>query len=301
MPPRALPFLGAAVFMLALNAPCGAASPSPFSFSASTAHLFPADLDGGGSMSATRLVLSLGAKWPLSQALIVGAGLSYDVESYDFDGTTSFGDAAPWDTVHRTSLSLPLTLRTRSRWIYNFSPSLELAVEKGADWDRGVSFGGTLSAMKLIRPGLLLGIGAGAFDRVDKRVVFPYLVVDWQISERFRISNPFRAGPAGPAGLEVVYRGGSGWEAAIGGAYRSFRFRLDNDGAVPGGIGENRFIPLFLRLTGFCSPKWQIDLYGGTLLEGKIKVEDSSADAVREDRYKPSLFFALTFSQRRRK
>ncbi|MFC1657292.1 hypothetical protein ACFL2P_01800, partial [Candidatus Moduliflexota bacterium] len=295
-PPGRLSFLGAAVIILALHSPCGAARRPPFSFSASTAHLFPADLDGGGTMSASRLMLSLGGKWPLNQALIVGAGLSYDVENYNFDGPSSLWDAAPWDTVHRTSFSLALTLRTRSRWICSFSPSLELAVEKGADWDRGLSFGGTLSAMKLIRPGLLLGIGAGVFDRVDKRVVFPYLVVDWQISERFRISNPFRAGPAGPAGLEAVYRGGSGWEAAIGGAYRSFRFRLDNDGAVPGGIGENRFIPLFLRLTGFCSPKWQIDLYGGTFLEGKLKVENSSADAVDEDQYKPSLFFALTLS-----
>jgi hypothetical protein len=82
--------------------------------------------------------------------------------------------------------------------------------------------------------------------------VFPYITVNWQMTERLRLINPSRTSPAGPAGLELVYAIDKYWETGLGAAYRSYRFRLEEDGPIPNGIGEYktvRFCPYAYKFT----------------------------------------------------
>ena len=166
--------------------------------------------------------------------------------------------------------------------------SIGYAGEEGAEPGDALVYGAVISATKTIGPDLSLGLGAGAFRQIDRWRVFPFLSVRWRINDRWRLSNPLRVGPAGPAGLELAYSIDGNWEAAAGGAYRSYRFRLDEDGTIPGGIGEIRGIPLFARLSRTWRHGWRADLYAGVLLGGKLGLEDGRGDRIGSASFDPA-------------
>ena len=128
------------------------------------------------------------------------------------------------------------------------SPLFGWAFESGAKTSDALTYGAILAATKVFSPSLMLGAGVGIVRQIDDTKVFPFLIVNWQIDDRWRLGNPFPAGPAGGAGLELTYAPDDRWEFAGGGAKRSTRYRLDETGIAPGGIGENRFFPLFARV-----------------------------------------------------
>jgi hypothetical protein len=140
------------------------------------------------------------------------------------------------------------------------APQIEWDYESGASASDGQSYGAVVGVTKVFSPQLVLGLGAGIFRQIDENKVFPFVIVNWQLDDRWRLRNSLPAGPAGGAGLELAYAIDGNWEIAGGGAYREYRFRLRDDGPVPGGIGENRGIPLFARLTRKLGPQGRIDL-----------------------------------------
>jgi hypothetical protein len=131
---------------------------------------------------------------------------------------------------------------------------------------------------------------------LEETQFFPFMIVNWRINEWFRIANPFEAGPSGPAGLEFIYTPTQNWEVGIGGAYRSYRFRLEEDSAVSNGIAENEFLLGFLRVQRRLTEHLKLDLVCGALFEGKLTIENSHGGHVASDAYDPAPVFAATFS-----
>ena len=68
-------------------------------------------------------------------------------------------------------------------------------------------------------------------------------------------------------------------EYALGVSYRSYRFRLATDNATPSGIGENHFIPIFLRVSQRLSKDARIDFYGALATYGNASVDYETAAA----------------------
>ena len=143
--------------------------------------------------------------------------------------------------------------------------------------------------------GALLGLGAGIFERLDQTDAFPFVVINWKINDRMRLTNPFRAGPVGPAGLELVYTPGDRWEMGIGGAYRSYRFRLDDSSVVADGIGQVDFWAPFARIGRKLGKHYRLDLNGGATFNGKIIIEDQNARHIGETDYDTAPFVGITF------
>jgi hypothetical protein len=144
----------------------------------------------------------------------------------------------------------------------------------------------------------MIGVGAGIFERLDQGEIFPYLVIDWRINDRWRISNPFQAGPVGPAGLELRYQPRDYWELAAGGAYRSYRFRLDDKSTVTNGIGDVDFWAPFLRVGRKLGKQFWIDINAGAMLNGTITIEDEDGDKLDGTDYDPAPFLGLTLRGR---
>ncbi len=155
-----------------------------------------------------------------------------------------------------------------------------------------------LSATRIFSPDLVFGVGAGVFRQIDETKVFPFLVVNWKITDRLRLGNPLPAGPAGGAGLELAYAFDDRWELGGGGSYRSYRFRLKDDGPVPDGIGENRFFPLFARLTYHFDRATRADLYAAAFVNGKLTVARADGSDLTNDEYKTAPALGLTLSHR---
>ncbi|MCG6897911.1 MAG: hypothetical protein LJE61_02360 [Thiocapsa sp.] len=268
-------------------APGVRAAPS-VSFSITPVHQLDAGLDSGGEVGFTALLASLGISWRLDPRASLGARLRLDYEEWHFDGPRGFGGTAPWTRLYRAGVSVPYGLETERGWRWGLTPTIEYSGEAGARLPDAVEYGFTASVSRDVRPHLTLGLGVGVFERIEDRTVFPYLIIDWRISERLRLTNPFAAGPAGPAGLELSYRLPSGWTAGVGAAYRSYRYRLDEDGPFPGGVGEHRFVPLFVQLGRDISKGLALRLYAGVAAGTRLGVEDARGRRLNEEDADPS-------------
>jgi hypothetical protein len=82
----------------------------------------------------------------------------------------------------------------------------------------------------------------------------------------------------------------------VGGAYRSYRFRLSDTNITPDGIGKNEFVVSFLRLQRKLGRGITFDLAGGALFGGKVSVENSDGLEMATDSYEPSPLMSLTIA-----
>lgn len=268
------------------------------SFSASPVYQFEADVDGGGSLSVARYNFTVDMSSKVSKDLRLGLGLTYEYDNYDFSGLTGFPVARPWSGVNRFGASLPVNYSFAGNWRLFVSPSVQWAGESGAKWGDAVSYGAVAAVAYAFRPDAVVGLGAGVYSNIEKTTVFPYIAVNWQITERLRLINPFRTSPAGPAGLELAYVIDKHWEAGLGGAYRSYRFRLEEDGPIPNGIGEYKTMPVFARISYKFTPQIGLDVYGGATFLNKMRIDTPDGDKLYSTKADIAPLVGLTFIAR---
>jgi len=256
------------------------------------------DLDGGGDYSAWSTILRAGTLGDLGGGRRAGVVLNYDYTDYAFASPGAFGGAAPWSAVQRYGIATPLSFAVSDAWYVGLTPSFDWIHEKGADVGESLTWGAFVTATQFFADGNLLGFGLGVFDRLEQTSVFPLLIVDWKLSDRWRLANPLPAGPTGPAGLELDYRFDGGWNVGLGAAWRTTRFRLSNTGPTANGVGEERGVPIFLRATRSFGPGMTLNLYGGFVTAGQLRVEDSSGKVLRKVDVDPAPLFGATLSVR---
>ncbi len=297
---RATSRAAAACFVAALAAGGAQAQQGSWRLSASITpvYLGSADLDGGGDFSEFSTIVRAGVLGSIGGANLAGVTFNYERSDYSFSRPAAFGGTAPWNVVKRYGVSVPLVFGFGDRWALGAIPSLDWSRENGADEGESLTWGGVLSATRFFDGGNRLGIGVGAFDRLEKTSVYPLLLVDWKLADRWRLLNPLPAGPTGPAGLEIDYRLDCGWHLGVGAAWRTKRFRLSDAGPVADGIGEERGFPVFLRASRSFGEGISLFLYAGVVTAGQLRVEDRNGNALREVDVDPAPIFGVTFSAR---
>lgn len=257
-----------------------------------------ADLDAGGDVSIHRLGFKFGAIRGLEGGSSIGGGLSYTMFGYSFEGVPAVGGFSPWEDIDQMQVSLQYRYAIDRESSLFLMPSLTSTGESGADFSDTIEFGAIFGYTKTFSRELTLGIGGGAFYGLEDTSGFPVIFVYWQMSENWRLSNPFRPGPSGPAGLEFVYTGLTGWEIGFGGGYRVNRFALNGVGPALDGFGQNEGAAAFVRASREFETGGSLDLYVGTVVGGELELEDSSGRLLARTDYDPSLLFALAYTQR---
>jgi hypothetical protein len=242
-----------------------------------------ADLDAGGSFRVGGVILRGGTSTGFGDGHRAGITLNYDYFDYSFDNPTAFGGVAPWNILQRYGFSVPLTFALRDGWSVGVTPSFDWFLENGASASDALAWGATFSAIKRFDGGNFLGLGLGAFDRLEETSIFPFPIVNWRFGERWRLINPLAAGPTGPAGLELDYLFDNGWALGVGAAWRRTRYRLSEGGPVANGVGEISGAPIFLRATREFAKTYTLNLYAGVVAGGELRVEDSSGNLLRKD------------------
>lgn len=256
------------------------------------------DLRDGGSFRVRGAILRVGVVGPVSREARAGIAIAYDRIDFEFSDPVGFGGSAPWGDVERTGISVPLMFALSDGWGLGVTASADAFREKGADAGKSLTKGAIVSAVKRYADGDRLGLGIGVFDGLARTRVFPFLLVDYALGDRWRLVNPLAVGPTGPAGLELDYRFDSKWRLGVGATWRTTRFRLRTDGQVPSGIGEERGVPLFLRATRSFNPGLSLNLYAGTVLSGRLRVEDENGHELRDVRFDPAPLLGATLSAR---
>lgn len=269
-----------------------------YTFSYTPLYQFKTDIDDGGEFDVQRHFLRFGVTRAIDRNWMTGIGLSFDYERWNFSEIAELGGVDLWNDVFRPGISIPVFYRGGNNWRWGLISSINFSGASGADIGESISYGAVISAAYSFGSNLTLGLGAGLFERLDQFEAFPYVVVNWKITDQLRLGNPFQAGPVGPAGIELVYKPLDALEIGLGGAYRSFRFRLDDNSAVADGIGQVDSWTPFLRMGYQAGRHLQVDIAGGAMLNGSITIEDRDANELGKRDFDTAPFIGVTLKGR---
>lgn len=258
------------------------------SLTALAVHQFNANLDNGGDVSVSRYFVQVD--------LYRIFGVHYNLHDYSFSDRALLMNGKTLDKMHALGLDISLMFKLHEKWNLYLIPSIEFSGESGAEWSNSLIYGGIVAAVHKVNPDFSIGAGVGVFNRLEELRAFPMIVIDWKITEKLRLSNPFSGGPSGPAGLELSYEINDNWETGFGGAYRSFRYRLSDEGIVSKGIFQDRSVPVWGRLSWKNGPHVTIDFSAGAFVAGRMKIENEEGNDITEDNYDAAPFIALTVS-----
>jgi hypothetical protein len=284
--------------LLPATAPAQTPQPGEITASASVAgiHQFKTDLDRGGDFRWSAGIVAGSITRQFTPQFSAGLILRYDFEDWTFSHPAGLGGAAPWDRLNAPTIGLAFNLAPGPDLQIGVAPLFGLAYEPGAKTSDARTYGAILSATRVFSPSLALGAGIGIIRQIDETKLFPYLIVSWKIDDRWRIGNPFPAGPAGGAGLELVYAPDDRWEFAVGGTRRSTRYRLDDAGIAPRGIGRNRAYPLFARAARILGPRSRVEFYAGVAVAGSLSILDAQGATVAKDDYATAPLIGATLA-----
>ena len=279
----------------------GSAPPAALTISASVSaqHQFEADLDGGGTVKSDRLALSVGASRRFVPALTAGLSLGYEVQEWSFEGLVASTPGAPWGTVVRPSLGLSLGLALSPRFVTGVGPFLEWSYAREAGTEAALTGGAALSAFGIFSPRFTFGGGAKVQRQFFSTKVSPFVIVNWQLAPKLRLANASSAGPLGSGGVEIRYAPRADCEFAVGGVYRSSRFRLDARGASEGDVGEAGGIPILARASYLHRTGVRADLTAGAQLKGKLERRDPDGNKLAKVDVATAPTVSLTLSARR--
>ena len=236
---------------------------------------FESDIEGGGDLDVFRLQFGVTGRAGLTPDLDLAVHIGYDVDLYDFSGTSALG-IDPWEDIHTFNVGAVLSMQMSNDWTLFGGPVFQFAREDSADLDDSFIGGGVIGATYEVNSSLTVGGGLGMVSQIeDDPRIFPVIVLDWEISDTLRLTSK-TAGAAGRSGLELIYDFADNWEAAIGGSYEFRRFRLDDDGVAPGGVGEEKSFPLRARLSYRMSDHVVLDFYAGVVTESELELQSAT-------------------------
>jgi hypothetical protein len=224
----------------------------------------------------------------------------YETEFWNWSNMQAYnlGGKNPWGTIQSPGVSAIYSHKFDSDWRLNLIPTIESNAEQSAELDNSLTYGAVVNASKQLLPTLNLGLGAAVFRQIDTNRVFPFVVINWKITDRWNLNNPLPGGPAGGAGLELSYAVTPQFKVSGGVAYCSYRFRLSNSSAYAGGVGQNKFISVFARFSYAFDRTTLLDLYAVANVGGSVSAIDTSGNTVLTTNYKTAPAIAISLVKR---
>jgi hypothetical protein len=264
-----------------------------YSLKGAAVHNFKTDVDGGGDVSVDRYYAQAGVAymWNVDQMVAFSFGAGRD--DYRFSGRAS----DPWNKVDNYRVSTFVRWKFDGPWAAFAAPSLRSYGETGSDFDDTLTasfFGG---ASYRFNEKLTMGPGFGVSGQLeDDTRFFPFLIIDWKITDRLNLgTGGGTAASAGP-GLALGYKLSKHWKLGLAARYERKRFRLDSNGLTPGGIGEDRNIPILGSIEYILYPGSYISGIFGYNFGGKYRLNNSHGGYVLENDYDDAPFVGVVAS-----
>jgi hypothetical protein len=306
----ALPLL--ALFGLCLNVSAQPAEPggsslarppqAPWFASADAllAHQFDASLnEAGGDFAVNRFAVRGGVGYEPEFTKAASLSVGYDRDDYDFQDLNGLTADSPWGSVNTLRLGLPVRWGFDDRWTLFAIPAVRWTAEEGGDWGQALTGGGFLGFSYRFNDKLTLGPGFGALTELEESpAFFPVLLIKWNITAPLVLETGKGLGASHGPGIVLTYAVSEHWKLALGGRYEKLRFRLDQDGSTPNGVGEERGAPVYLGATWEWRKNQSISLLGGVKFGGQLQLEDASGTEQGSSDYDPAPFLGLAVNLR---
>lgn len=252
-------------------------------------------IDSGGDFDVNRFVVDLSASRRYASGTRVGVALSYGQSRYDFSGPVQIGSTEPWDRIQQASLSASVFYSLNDRWTAYAIPSLRFDAEDGVSFGDGDTLGLLAGASYRVSDRLTIGPGVGVFGELeDDTSLFPVLIVDWKITDTLSLETGRGFAASRGPGLQLRWRQSPEWQFAFGGRYEKQRFRLDDAGVAPDGIGEDSSVRLFAQAQYQVSNSVVLSLVGGVSTGGELRLEDRNGDKLARSDIDTAPFFGAT-------
>jgi hypothetical protein len=241
--------------------------------------------DSSGDVTVTRAGASIGSSIPAGERGEVNVGFDYEFSNYEFSKDVMLAPGvtgSPWRDVNREEVTLRYSRQQSLQLAWFLGGSVGASGEDGAKFSDSLfasAFGGVRYALSKT---LVVGVGLAVRTQIeDNPLVVPLPMLNWQISEQWKLSS------AGKPGLTLSYSPTETLTFSVGGAYESRDFRLDEHGPVPGGVGRETRVPIVLGVA--YTPTKQISVEAGigysfaqnyqVLNHGGNKLGDEDLDA----------------------
>ena len=262
-------------------------------------HQMDTDIDNGGSFSVNRFFVQGGPTYVSDKGTSISLAVGYGFDGYNFSGNTGFGGRNPWEDIHSLRFSIPLRWKINEQWAGFVSPTIRFTGEKGADFDDALTGGGFAGFSYRYGDRLTIGPGIGVLTQLeDSTRVIPILIINWKITDTLSLNTGRGIGATLGPGLTFDWRPSRAWSFSIGGRYERLRFRLDEEGTVPNGIGDDRSFPIFGGIVYSFTPMVRIGVLGGVEVGGELRLEDENGNTIIKENHDPAGFLGITFSAR---
>lgn len=278
----------ATILLCAFSATLPAQAPpaSPWSFNIEGGIAFQQESDlknGEGDFSADRIFVSAGLnyRWDFRNSL--GVSIGGGESDYTFSGLDG---EAPWGAIENRRVSLTGRFGFGETGSIFIIPTLRFNGESGASSSDSRNWGLLGGVAWRINEDLTIGPGIGVFDRIeDSTRVFPILLIDWNIAERWNLSTGRGLAASQGPGLTLGYTISPAWSLGLSGRYEQVQFRLDDQGPAPGGVGTDQSLPLVLSAAWDPGSAVSLSVFAGMEFAGELELKDVNGQVVSERDY----------------
>lgn len=251
------------------------------------------DLNDGGSFSANRSYLRAGGLYRFEGGQSAGLFVSAGRLDYEFDTTAE----QPWGEIIDLRVSAPLRFTNSNDVSFFFVPSLRYDYESGVSMSDGRTYGAFAGVTWKASESLTIGPGLGVFSQIEDSDldVFPALLINWDIDDRWTLSTGTGLGATQGPGLSLSYEYSTGLKFTLGARYEELRFRLDDQGLARGGVGQDRSVPVVLTVDYTPTPFTSFTAFVGAEFGGELQLEDRIGQIVSTQDYDTAPIAGLAF------
>ncbi|CUK13258.1 hypothetical protein PH7735_03782 [Shimia thalassica] len=252
-----------------------------------------ADLSGRGAFSASRAFVRAGAIYRFDNEASAGILVSSGRFSYDFDNPLN----QPWDDINDFRVSAPIRFSVGESANVFFIPSVRYDYQRGVSMSDGATYGAFAGITWRINERLTIGPAIGAYSQLDEDGldVFPALLVDWNFADRWNLSTGTGLGATQGPGLSLTFNQSKTLSFSLGARYESVRFRLDNAGLAPGGVGEDSSFPVVASVQYKPNPAMSFTAFVGAEFDGELELTNAAGTSVSRQSYDTAPIAGLAF------
>ena len=237
-----------------------------------------------GRFTHDRGHLRLRGRIPLRDDLELLLGARQQRDHFGFSDMVS-----PWGNVNTTQIDAALQWQASKQWQVFGGGMVKWASEQGAGVGDGFEGGGVLGGAYAFSESLVLGGGVGVQTRLEDAVlVYPVVVANWKIAERWSLSTRLTTGWADQTGAELAYALSDTVDLGVSAVFDYQRFRLNDDAPASGGVGVTEALPVSLFLSIDVGKRGSLTAFVGVTAYGRLKTMDAAGQDVWASDHDPA-------------